>query len=150
MASKFEWHRDEQGEFIPFVSNEGEFDMRPDDQTVIFMYVGQYACMSHLWYERPDLGETEDTVMGMRIWQAWLDEKYGEGTFSNLCEEMIDRGFPFAQEEEPSELDKQAYYKCFPNAQEEEIEQVVEQLMTNFDAGLEYYRVEWGEQYGRG
>jgi hypothetical protein len=145
----FEWSRDWDGEYLPIKSDEGEFDLRADGQTVLFVYVGKYACMSHIWRELPELGETEETIMGMRIWKRYMDEKFGEGTFDNLCEEMMDRGFAMAAEEEPSELDKQAYFKAFPQAQEEQLEMMIERLLpTDMESAAQYYLSEWSDQHG--
>jgi hypothetical protein len=149
MSVEFPWQEYEDGtEYLRIRDKEFCVDITDNDRTVLFLYAGKLAMFNHIWVEMPEQGETEDTVMGARIWQRSFDEQLGEGLFMELCDQLINRGYAQAAEDEPSELDYQAFYNTFPDAKEEEVDTIVERLMTNFDAAIQYYTQEWTEQYG--
>lgn len=83
----------------------------------------------------------DDQMYGYRLWRITFDNALGEGMFGKLCDELFEKGFDCADDEEPSPLDIKAWEQTFnteyvkPNP----IDKLVELAMKNFEAKAEYY-----------
>lgn len=148
---EFPWRQDREGEYLKILSDEVPvIELRPQT-TSIFVFVGKWALYDHIWVEMPELGETDETVMGCRIWQRSIDNKLGDGAFDSLTDQMHEKGFYTSGDTEPSELDIQAFHNSFPGVpspEENDIDVIVRNETKNITAALAYYLSEWTEQYG--
>lgn len=149
MSFEFPWQEDEDGPFLAIRSDEVDrFEIRRQN-SYLFLFTGKLALYDHIWVEMPELGETEETVMGARVWQRSIDKKFGEGAFRKLCDDMQELGFMESDDDEPSELDIQAFHNTFPNLlapDETDEDALVLKLMHNFAAHWKYMQGEPGWQ----
>lgn len=137
---EFPWKEDDDGDYLVIRSNEVDrFEVRRQTST-IFRYMGELAMYNHVWIEMPEIGETEETVMGVRLWERSFNEKMGAGAFEALCGQMIMKGF--MESDELSELDIQAYEHTFPDSEED----MIARTMANFDSEWRYVSQEPGWQ----
>jgi hypothetical protein len=141
MNYNFPWQRDSQGEYLVFrVTDERTVEMR-EANTAMFIYAGELAMFNHIWVETEDEPDDENNIMGVRIWQQSLDSVIGAGAFHALCSDLIKKGWAIADEDEPSDLDRQAYYQTFKGLQMYETDEdtIVANAMRLFDKEAEYY-----------
>lgn len=140
--NRFPWQIDAEGEYLKIRSGEGIFELR-DSTTLLYLFPDQPEA-DHIWIQ---LYEEEEQNMGIRIWRQFVDDALGEGSFSELCDEMCDRGFEIADDEVPSPLDIQAWEEAFDKPYEvrTSVDKLVELALKNFDSAWAYYEGEWHE-----
>lgn len=138
---EFPWNRDEQGEYLKIrISDDKTIELR-EDTTLMYLFPDQPEADHLFVYTHME----DDQYYGFRIWRQLFDDILGEGAFSSLCDELFDKGFDCADDEEPSPLDIQAWEQTFnreyikPNP----IDKIVELAMANFDDAWKYYSSEW-------
>lgn len=136
----FPWRQDAEGYYLVFKTDEGTFTAR-DTNTLMYLFPDQPEA-DHIFII---MSEEDDMIRGARIWRRMFDEALGEAAFGQLCDQMFERGFDVAEDEEPSDLDIAAWEQTFgetynkPNP----IDKIVELAMRNFDAAWRFYSEEW-------
>lgn len=144
MNHEFPWQQDAYGEYLTLrLTDERTVEMR-EENTVMFIYAGKLAMFNHVWVQTEDECEDEDNVMGIRIWQQTFDRALGRGAFDCLCNDLMARGWAMADEDEPSELDRQAYIATFP--ENITYDEEARKAAANLDAEWLYYSQEPGWQ----
>lgn len=137
---EFPWQEDAYGPYVTFRSGQGDFTARPET-TLMYLFPDQPEA-DHIFIFTH---EEDDMIMGARIWRRMFDEALGKEAFGQLCDQMFERGFDVAEDEEPSDLDIAAWEQTFgetyikPNP----IDKIVELALRNFDQAWEYYSQEW-------
>ena len=132
----FPWQEMDSGEpYLVFKNNGNEFIVHREN-TMMYLFP-EYPQADHIWISLGDYPDGREK--GMRIWRSILDE-IGDGVFNSLCDQMYDRGFDMADDEEPSPLDVKAYEEKYgePLHKNGTIDQIVHLAMKNFDAEWAY------------
>lgn len=139
----FPWLHDEHGDYMIFRSESGDFNLRPET-TRMYLFPDQPQA-DHIFIFTH---EQDDMVMGARIWRETLDDALGDGAFGALCDQLFERGFDCADDEEPSELDIKAWEQSFGREYErpDPFEKIVALAIANLDAEWAYYSQEPGWQ----
>lgn len=137
---EFPWHEDEYGPYVTFRLDEGDFTARPGT-TRMYLFPDQPEADYIFIYTHHE----NDMARGAKIWRRMFDEALGEAAFGQLCDQMFERGFECAEDEEPSDLDIAAWEQTFgetyikPNP----IDKIVELALRNFEDAWRYYSEEW-------
>lgn len=137
----FPWHEDAYGPYLTFRTDEGDFTARPET-TLMYLFPDQPEADHIFIFTHED---EQGQIFGARIWRRMFDEALGEAAFGQLCDQMFERGFDVADDEEPSPLDIQDYENTFgePYIKPNPIDKIVELALRNFDDAWRYYSEEW-------
>lgn len=138
---QFPWQRDQQGEYLNIRSEHGLYEIRQEN-TLMYLFPDQPDADHIFIYSHED----EGAVYGARIWRIAFDDILGAGAFGSLYDQMFDRGFEMAPDEEPSPLDIQSWENHFQReyVKPNPIDKIVELALRNFDDAWRYYSEEWG------
>lgn len=136
---EFPWKQDDDVYYLKLKAGDSVILMHPYN-TIMFLYP-EYPEADHIWIHMGD--NSDGTMQGIRLWRENIDA-LGDGAFGQLCDEMFEREFDLAEDEEPSPLDRQAYEETFGRQVEKDLGSIVLKAMTNFEQAWEYYSEEWG------
>lgn len=139
---QFPWKCDAEGEYLIFrVSDDTVFEIR-DDNSLLYLFPGESE-IDHVFIPTH---EDEDCWYGYRLWRRDLDEVLGKGAFTALCDQMFDKGFEVAPDEEPSELDIKCWEERFgENYRAKTNDTIVALAVSHLDEEWKYYDKEWHE-----
>lgn len=135
----FPWQYD--NEFYLGVKTEyGNIEMRQSN-TELYLFP-EHPDIDHIYIMQEVLDD--ETSRGYRLFRGHCD-RIGPGAFSAMVDQMIEHGFDIAEDEEPSELDIQAWQEAF-NKEYNPIDKLVQLAMKNFESEWIYYQDEegWG------
>lgn len=137
----FPWQENEVGEsYLTFQNGDMTFEINRFN-TCMYIYPDQPKA-DHVWVQ---LEDGDDVDRGIRLWRLQIDKLLGSGVFGILVDNLFERDFECSDDEEPSELDIEAWERTFnekytkPNP----IDKLVELALKNFDSAWKYYEQEW-------
>lgn len=140
--NQFTWHSDARGDYVIFKDGDWEFASYADN-TLMYLFPDRSG-MDHIFCVE---SASNGRMNGKAIWRRQVDELFGEGSFGRLCDQMFDRGFEHAPDEEPSETDYAGYLETFGESYRQVVSSLIDKLvdreMINFDAKWAFYSEEW-------
>ena len=133
----FPWQYDTEY-FLGVKTEYGDIEMRPST-TMLYLFP-EHPEVDHIYVMMEVLDD--ETSRGMRLFRQHVD-RLGEGAFGVLVDQLVEHGFDIADDEEPSELDIEAWEQAF-NKTYDPIQKLVQLAMQNFEAEWDYYQDEPG------
>lgn len=134
---EFVWHKDAEGEFLRLKCNGESLEAR-NINTIMYLFPDQPK-YDHIFVITEDEG---DRWRGVHLFRGHID-KLAEGAFGNLCDQMFERDFEVAPDEEPSLEDIEIYNEYFgvraiETTATDTIDEIVKVAMANIDAEIDY------------
>lgn len=131
----FPWQWDTEA-YLVIATDYGRIELRPSN-TELYLFPEDPE-IDHIYIMKQQ--NPDGTSMGYRLFREHCD-RLGEGAFSALVEQLIDNGFEIADDEDPSDMDIEAWETLFQREYEppNSIEKLVKLAMDNFEQKSEYY-----------
>lgn len=134
----FSWQEDEEGQYLVFRYQDERLRVCSAN-TIMYLFPDQPQ-YDHIFVITDDEG---DKWQGIRLFREHINI-LAPTAFSDLCDQMFDRGFEVAPDEEPADDDIAIYNDTFgieTTAVDttETIDKIVELAMAHIDAELAYW-----------